>query len=178
MNPYKYHLKDVKNNGTISRPTGVTVLGITAILTTVISLSGGIFLILYQNESALQDRYVLPGFPDPESLGVVISTTGMIMITLGLVLPLVAFGLLRGRNWAWNGSVGLLVACGIVFVLMAFSTGQINNNDDNDRWILPAILTGAAIYYLYRPHVRTYFRGESDASGAVSPSTSSAPSSY
>lgn len=176
MNPYKYHLKGGKNKGTISRPTGVTVLGIIAILTTVINLSGGIFLILYQNESALQDRYVLPGF-----LGFVISTIGMIMITLGLVLPLVAFGLLRGRNWAWNGSVGLLVACGIVFVLMAFSTDQINNNDDNDRWILPAILTGVAIYYLYRPHVRAYFRGKSDASGAVSPSSSSsssAPSSY
>jgi Ca2+/Na+ antiporter len=170
MNSYKYHFRDRKNKGTISRPTGVTVLGIIAILTTVINLSGGIFLILYQNESALQDRYVPPG-----PLVGVISTIGMIMITLGLVLPLVAFGLLRGRNWAWNGSVGLLVACGIVFVLMSFSTNQINNNNDNDRWILPAILTGIAIYYLYRPHVRAYFRGKSDASGVASPSSSSPP---
>lgn len=160
MNPYKHQFKDGEKRERTSRPEGVTIIGITAILTAAINLSGGLFLILYQNESILQDRFVLPGFLDTETSTVIISTAGIIMIVLGLILPLISFGLLRGRNWAWNGSVGLLVLGGILFVVMSFSNGQVDNN--NDRWIVPAIITGAATYYLYRPHVRKYFGKENN----------------
>lgn len=61
MNPFKDRLKKYKSENVASRPKGITALIAATLVTAVVSLTGGIFLILYQNENILDNRYVLHG---------------------------------------------------------------------------------------------------------------------
>jgi hypothetical protein len=74
---------------------------------------------------------------------------GAVMIGLAIFSFIVAWGLLKGRGWAWTATVVLSVIS-LVFGVISVVTGN---------WfsIINVIISGIIIYYMYRPHVKAYF---------------------
>jgi hypothetical protein len=72
-----------------------------------------------------------------------------VIIAIGIVSFIVAYGLFKGMGWSWTLTVVLSI---ISIVLNAFSiaTGNVGG-------IVSIIISGIILYYLYRSHVKAYF---------------------
>ena len=145
---------------TSGRPLGVTVIAI-------LNVIGGIMMLL-AGIAAVTAGALLPMVPQ-ETLEEGIPGTGMevlsgvstsmlgggaivigaIMIGLAIFSFIVAWGLLKGRGWAWTATVVLSVIS-LVFGVISVVTGN---------WfsLINVIISGIIIYYMYRPHVKAYF---------------------
>jgi|SRR5215218_1033111 len=105
-----------------SRPTGVTIIAILNIIGGIIMLFGAIALIII----------------------------GWIFVVIAIVSFVVAYGLLKGRGWAWTLTVVLSIIS-IVLNAISIAAGNIIAS------IINIIISGIILYYLYRPHVKAYF---------------------
>ena len=74
---------------------------------------------------------------------------GAILIILGILSFIVAWGLLKGKSWAWTVTV-ILSVISIVIGIISLVGGNFGS-------IVNIIIAGIIIYYLYRPHVKAYF---------------------
>ena len=121
----------------VSRPTGVTVVAILNILAGITMFAVVIIAAIGSSISPTQET--VSG----------VQTIGGILIAVGAVSFVVAYGLLKGRRWAWT----LTVVVSIISIVMTIFTiiwlGLFG--------IIPAVFSGIVLYYLYRPHVKTYF---------------------
>lgn len=112
-----------------SRPFGVTLIAILAVL-------GGIGSFL----SGLAVIAIIP------LLGIIL---GGILIVIGLAYFGVAYGLWKGFSWAWI--ITLIVSViGIIVGLGSLAVGNMGA-------IFHVIVNAIVIYYLYRPNVKAYF---------------------
>lgn len=106
------------------RPLGVTIIAILLIIAGVISLVGGLILLI-----------ILVGF---------------IFLALGIAYLVMAYGLWKGKGWAWTISLilaGIGVIMGIVYIIQ----------DNLAGGIVSIIINGVIIYYLFRPNVKAFF---------------------
>lgn len=106
------------------RPLGVTIIAILLIIAGVISLVGGLILLI-----------VLVGF---------------IFLALGIAYLVMAYGLWKGKGWAWSISLilaGIGIIMGIVYIIQ----------DNLGGGIVSIIINGVIIYYLFRPNVKAFF---------------------
>ncbi|MEW5840185.1 hypothetical protein [Nitrososphaera sp.] len=159
-----------------SRPTGVTIIAILNIIGGIIMLVGGI--------SALTAGAVLPmmggtlgqtgvpGTGTPELSNISTSllgggaiVVGAVMIGLAIFSFVVAWGLLKGRGWAWTATV-VLAVISIVMNAISLVAG-------NWAAIISIIISGVIIYYMYRPHVKAFF-GKSLSHGTARGDTAAA----
>jgi hypothetical protein len=85
----------------------------------------------------------------PSLLGGGFLAIGGILIAIGIFSFVVAYGLLKGKDWAWTLTVVLSI---ISVVLNAISVAM-----GNIASIVSIIISGIILYYLYRPHVKAYF---------------------
>jgi membrane associated rhomboid family serine protease len=75
----------------------------------------------------------------------------------------VSYGLLKGKRWAWTITVVLLfIAIAINVVSIIFGSFAINMDTStfltvNSGNIAGIIISVIILYYLYRPHVKSYF---------------------
>ena len=60
-----------------------------------------------------------------------------------------AYGLWKGKGWAWTITV-ILSFIGIALGIVSIVTGNIGA-------IFHLIINAVVVYYLYRPHVKTFF---------------------
>ncbi len=112
-----------------SRPLGVTIIAILAVI-------GGIGSVL----SGLAIIAIIP------LLGIIF---GGLLIIIGLAYFVVAYGLWKGLNWAWN--ITLIVSViGIIVGLGSIVVGNVGA-------LFHLIVNVIVIYYLYRPNVKAYF---------------------
>jgi hypothetical protein len=112
-----------------SRPLGVTIIAILAVI-------GGIGSVL----SGLAIMAIIP------LLGIIF---GGLLIIIGLAYFVVAYGLWKGLNWAWN--ITLIVSViGIIVGLGSIVVGNVGA-------LFHLIVNVIVIYYLYRPNVKAYF---------------------
>jgi len=112
-----------------SRPLGVTIIAILAVI-------GGIGSVL----SGFAIMAIMP------FLGIIF---GGLLIIIGLAYFVVAYGLWKGLNWAWN--ITLIVSViGIIVGLGSIVVGNIGA-------LFHVIVNVIVIYYLYRPNVKAYF---------------------
>ncbi len=150
---------------------GVTIIAILNIIGGAFSLIGGIGLlavgvILPQvppstfNQSGLQGNLTAGQAPIPTpptdtsmfaqslfgGLGVAF---GAILIAIAIVSFIVAYGLLKGRRWAWTVTI-ILSIISIVWNAITLAGG-------NFFGIVSIVVSGIIIYYLYRPHVKAFF---------------------
>lgn len=95
----------------------------------------------------------------PSLIGGGFLAIGGILIAIGAFSFVVAYGLLKGKSWAWILTVVLSIISIVVAVISIVTAGSIPN-------IISIIISGIILYYLYRPHVKAYF-----GKGGVSPST-------
>jgi hypothetical protein len=112
-----------------SRPFGVTIIAILAVIGGIGSLLGGLAVIA-----------IIP------LLGIVF---GGILIVIGLAYFVVAYGLWKGLKWAWIITL-ILSAIGIIVGLGSIAVGNIGS-------LFHLVVNAIVIYYLYRPNVKAYF---------------------
>ena len=105
------------------RPLGVTIIAILTIIGGLIFLASGLVLLI---------------------IGI-----GIILLTLGIAYLVMAYGLWKGKGWAWTITL-ILSAIGIVVALLSIAAGNIGA-------IFSIVIHGVVIYYLYRPNVKAFF---------------------
>jgi ABC-type glycerol-3-phosphate transport system permease component len=112
-----------------------------------------------QQQNLTTDDIDLSQVP-PSFLGGGILAIGGILIAIGILSFVVAYGLLKGRRWAWTLTV-ILSIISIVLSAISIAAGSVPS-------IISIIISGIILYYLYRPHVKAYFGKTVSASGASS----------
>jgi hypothetical protein len=153
-----------------SRPLGVTIIAILNIISGIIMLIFGIGLITLGavlptlppsvfNQSQLQGNITagqapIPPGPPPMALQFLLGGVGIaigaVLVALAIVSFFVAYGLWKGRGWAWTVTL-ILSIISIVWNAITIATAA------NFGGIISIIISGIIIYYLYRPHVKAYF---------------------
>ena len=149
------------------RPTGVTIISALAIIAGVLLIFGGISLVAFapfigqinlndgintSNTSfSLNVNGTVVTIPKNPLfvLGGFIGILGATLIVLGIADFVVAWGLLKGKSWAWIVTIIINIISAVLNIIsiVAGSIGSI--------WGL--IINGIIIYYLYRPNVKSYF---------------------
>jgi hypothetical protein len=134
-------------------------------------LVGGILLIVagtflsslppsaFQNGNFSSSGMYLSGAA-PSFLGGGAVAIGSVIIAIGIISFIVAYGLLKGMRWAWTLTVVISIIS-IVLNAISIATGNIGG-------IVSIIISGIILYYLYRPHVKVYF-GKAPARTDASP---------
>jgi len=113
------------------RPIGVTILGILEIISGIIAIVGGLFVATF---SAMMGTEIFAAY------GGVISG---VLIVIGIVSFVMAWGLLAGKSWAWTITL-ILTIISVIFDLASFN-------------VFGLIIEAIILYYLFRPHVKAYF---------------------
>ena len=87
---------------------------------------------------------------------------GVVLVAIAIVSFVVAYGLLKGKGWAWTLSI-ILSIISIVWNAITIATAA------NFGGIISIIISGVILYYLFRPHVKAYFgkAARTDASPAA-----------
>ncbi|HYZ58046.1 MAG TPA: hypothetical protein VE544_00205, partial [Nitrososphaeraceae archaeon] len=141
-----------------------------------------------EDESLAADYSVIDDFSEiPPSLivGGPIAI-GSVMVAIGIVSFIVAYGLLKGMGWAWTVTIVLsiisialsVIAIATVHALVWLGTGiilpaeTINPSPPPPPFgaISIIIISSVIIYYLYRPNVKAYF-GKAAARTDATPAT-------
>ena len=73
----------------------------------------------------------------------------VILIPLGIAFLVMAYGLWKGKGWAWTITL-VLSFIGIALGLASIVSGSIVA-------ILSVVINAIIIYYLYRPNVKAFF---------------------
>lgn len=112
------------------------------------------------NQSGLQGNLTAgqvpvppPGVPPMVSqylLGGIGIAFGIVLLAIAIVSFVVAYGLLKGKGWAWTVSI-ILSIISIVWNAITLVTAA------NYGGIISIIISGIILYYLFRPHVKAYF---------------------
>ncbi|WP_226987101.1 hypothetical protein [Candidatus Nitrososphaera evergladensis] len=131
---------------------GVSIIAILNVISGIIMLIGGTGLAAVG--SALPTMTTV----DPNAggqmalvglLGGGAAAVGAVLIVLGIVSFIVAWGLFKGKGWAWTVTI-ILSAISVIMGIVSLVGG-------NFGAIVNIIIAGVVIYYLYRPHVKAYF---------------------
>jgi len=158
------------------RPLGVTVIAILNIIGGILLLVGGISFIMISSlvsqvsvsdTSSALDGNLSPNLNDADImftnnalsmfLGGFMGILGAILIALGIASFIVAWGLLKGKGWAWIITIIIAIisiVIGVIFIAISIAAGDIVNIGGN---IVGLIIDGVIIWYLYRPNVKLYF---------------------
>jgi hypothetical protein len=75
---------------------------------------------------------------------------GAVLVAIAIVSFVVAYGLLKGKRWAWTVAI-ILSVISIVWNAITLVTAA------NYGGIISIIISGIILYYLFRPHVKAYF---------------------
>jgi uncharacterized membrane protein (DUF2068 family) len=105
------------------RPLGVTIIAILTII-------GGIALL---------------------SIGAVLFVIGIgvVLVVLGIAYLVMAYGLWKGKGWAWTITL-IISVISIIVGIASIATGTF-------AAIIHIIINAVVIYYLYRPNVKAFF---------------------
>jgi hypothetical protein len=108
---------------------------------------------------ALIGASVSPALDDVDGAGFILTVLG-ILIALGVLYFVVAYGLLKGKPGAWTVAVILSIISSVLNVISigTYSVLTITN----------IILDGVVLYYLHRPYVKAYFGKRVSSSGPPS----------
>ena len=165
----------------IRRPIGISGLSIASISAAVVMLSSGTYFIAYAHSihaewhtspPSQSSSYWLANPADlilSSSLVHIteanIATFGWITIALAAVPATVSFGLFRGRSWSWNASIIFFAVASASLLLTISSRGggsiQVQEEEIAVNSVVQSLvyagLSIAALYYLTRPQVKTFF---------------------
>ena len=135
------------------RPTGVTVIAVLVIIGGILFLLAGIGAVAVGSLFMLQNTGLL-----------VFVIIGAILLAVGIGFLVVSYGLLKGKRWSWTITVVLLfigiaidVASIIIFGYFTFNMDTSSFLISNSGSIASIIISVIILYYLYRPHIKSYF---------------------
>jgi hypothetical protein len=75
---------------------------------------------------------------------------GVVLVAIAIVSFVVAYGLLKGKGWAWTVAI-ILSIISIIWNAITLVTAA------NFGGIISILISGIILYYLFRPHVKAYF---------------------
>jgi hypothetical protein len=127
----------IKSASTQSRPLGVTIIAILQILSGLFNLSVGIF------SGTLAAIFGVDVLPATVLLGLI----GGGLIIHGVSQLVTAWGVLKGKSWAWKLTL-VLIIIGIILAAI---------REDVFAVIVNVTWGVIFVYYLFRPHVKDYF---------------------
>jgi uncharacterized membrane protein (DUF2068 family) len=151
------------------RPTGVTILGVLFVIAGAFSILGGIATLVAipfvanVNPNVINDELQLNGQQQPltpseqtalaQGSGSILTVLGAVLIPLGIASVVVAYGLFKGKSWAWFVAIVLSII-GLAVNVISLVTSNMG--------AMAGALVGIAInaivlYYLSRRNVREYF---------------------
>jgi hypothetical protein len=135
------------------RPTGVTVIAILIII-------GGILLLL----AGIAGVVVGSLFISSQIIGLGFVIIGAIILAVGIGYLVVSYGLLKGKRWSWTITVillfiGIAIDVGSIIIFGSFAINMDTSSflTTNSGSIAGIIISVIILYYLYRPHVKSYF---------------------
>jgi hypothetical protein len=105
------------------RPLGVTIIAVLNLIVGIIAIAVGI----------------------PALIVVV----GIVLIAIGIASLVMAYGLWKGKSWAWTITL-ILSGIGIISGIISIARGQYGA-------VIEIIIHAVIIYYLYRPNVKAFF---------------------
>ncbi|HEY7110919.1 MAG TPA: hypothetical protein VH415_15945 [Nitrososphaeraceae archaeon] len=127
-----------------NRPLGVTIVAILMIISGVISLVGGSLGLI--GGIALS---VLANDPEFGIFAAGLVAISSIIIALGIASLVVAWGLIRGKRWAWLVTIIIAIIL-IISSIAGIASGQLYS-------IVTLVIYFVIVYYTYRPEVKSYF---------------------
>jgi hypothetical protein len=160
---------------TRTRPLGVTIIAILAIIGGILLIFGGLSLlafgalftaITFEDQQQLQSREVAELQPLTQFFGSFGIAIGAIILAVGIGYLVVSYGLLKGKGWAWIVTVILTIIAIVIQVTSVISNSVLSQSLTNDlSAIVPGLIAhivgiainGVILYYLYRPNVKAYF---------------------
>ncbi len=152
------------------RPTGVTVLGVLAILIGLGGLvTGGLLLAVSAALSTVNIGATYPQLAGiaTGTIAIILGVLGAVLLILGILYLVTGIGFFGGKGWAWT--IGLIVSILSIVVNIAqvvISPGGIGGA------VISIIIPLLILYYLTRPHVKAFFGkgAPMTPSGAMPPS--------
>ena len=105
------------------RPLGVTIIAVLNVIVGIVAISAGIPALI---------------------VGI-----GIVLIIIGIASIVMAYGLWKGKGWAWIITL-ILSGIGIISGIVSIGVGQIGA-------VIEIIIYAVIIYYLYRPNVKAFF---------------------
>jgi len=112
------------------RPTGVTILAILEIISGIAYFGAGSMFATMSGMMGID----VAAYSGAISGG---------MIALGIASFVMAWGLLKGKSWAWTVT--------LILTLIGLASNAVSFN------VIGIIINAIVLYYLYRPHVKAYF---------------------
>jgi uncharacterized membrane protein (DUF2068 family) len=76
-------------------------------------------------------------------------SAGAGLVALGIAYLVMAYGLWRGKRWAWTITM--------ILSLIGIAVGAVSIVSGNVAAIFTLIINGIVLYYLYRPQVKVFF---------------------
>ncbi len=164
-------LRDTSLDQKMERPLGVTVIAILVVIGGIMSLFGGISLVIVGALLSTSFTDVSTTSPIIGSLfGVLSAALGAVLLVVGVGYIIMSYGLLKGKGWAWTITI-ILTLIGIAINIISAITGGVSNistinnmNGDANSFIYGIVgsvigiaISVAIIYYLYRPRVKLFF---------------------
>jgi uncharacterized membrane protein HdeD (DUF308 family) len=143
------------------RPLGITIIAILAIIDGIAFLASGIAAVTVapflfgvdinnNNVPSVTGTSTLGSVTIPDTLLDGMSVvTGIAILTLGIAFFVIAYGLLKGKGWAWTVTV-VLSCIGIALGLASVVTGHLDG-------IFNILINAFIFYYIYRPYVKSFF---------------------
>jgi uncharacterized membrane protein HdeD (DUF308 family) len=139
------------------RPLGVTIIAILTIIGGIAFLASGITAVTvapFLSGVNITNNNVSPATGTlvtiPQTLLVGMSAvTGVALLTLGIAYFVMAYGLLKGKGWAWTITV-VLSCIGIALGFVSVVTGHVGS-------IFNILINVFILYYIYRPYVKSFF---------------------
>ena len=165
------------------RPTGVTILGVLFVIAGAFSLLGGIATLVAipfvgnVNPNVINDELQFNGQQQPltpseqtalaQGSGSILTVLGAILIPLGIASLVVAYGLFKGKSWAWFVAVVLSII-GIAINVISLVT---SNMGAMAGAFVGIAINAIVLYYLSRRNVREYFGKVATAKETTSSTT-------
>ena len=119
------------------KPIGVLVLFLLQLISALIWLVGGAIIIIPSLASGDIFAIIIGGF------------FGLILLIVGLILLIIAFGIYGLKSWAWMWA--------FIFNLLALIVGVLNGFSDLTN-VVGIIISGIVVLYLLMPDIRAKFR--------------------
>ena len=155
----------------MDRPLGVTVIAILIVIGGIMSLFGGITLIVVAAILSTSLNDLSTSSPILGSFfGALSAAFGAVLLVIGVGYIIMTYGLLKGKGWAWTITI-LLTLIGIAINIISAITGGVSNlstinnmNGGTNSFaygivgsVIGIAISAVIIYYLYRPHVKLFF---------------------
>jgi len=137
----------------MDRPIGITLIAILNIVIGILLILGALsFAALAGLAVSGYGPDLIPGLTDLPYLDIMMALGGIIAVVLiivALVEFIMAWGLLKGKGWAWILS--------IVFMFLTIALGFLSLVHPTAFNLIGLAIDALIVYYLFRPNVKAFF---------------------